>query len=186
MENENTGRSRYSTGAIIMHWLIAIGVIANWRIAESAEHASKAESQAIMGNHMALGMIILVLTLARIAWRLMHPPPPLASHLKGWEVALARVTHAIFYILLISLPMLGWVAMSSYGQPVSIFGLFDWPALPLPQNKEAAESVFEIHHTLGGAMILLIGLHLLGVIKHTFFDRDGNIFRMLPFGKVKA
>ena len=34
--------------------------------------------------------------------------------------------------------------------------------------------------------IYLIGLHILGAFKHTFFDRNGGIFRMLPFGKVSG
>ena len=139
-----------------------------------------------MANHFALGMIILVLTVLRVAWRLVHRPPPLAAHLKSWEVALARVTHGIFYILLISLPLMGWVAMSAYGQAIDMFGMFDWPALPIGADPDAAGAVFDIHAVLGKAMILLIGLHLLGVIKHTVFQRDGNLFRMLPFGKVKG
>lgn len=186
METVISTRSRYSAIAMILHWAIAISVIVNWRIAEAAEHASKEESQAIMSNHMALGMIILVLTVLRIGWRLINPPPPLSSHLKAWEVALAKVTHSLFYILLISLPLLGWIAMSSYGQGISIFGMFEWPALPLAQDQDAAGTVFDIHATLGTAMLVLIGLHLLGVIKHTFLDRDGNLFRMLPFGRVKS
>jgi len=171
---------------MLLHWLIAVGVIANWRIAESTEHASKAEAQEIMGNHMALGMIIFVLAILRLAWRHIHKPPPLSSGLKVWEVALAKTTHSLFYALLLALPILGWVAMSTYGGTISIFGWFNWPSLPLPQDKALAETIFEIHHTLGIGILLLMALHVLAVIKHTVIDRDGNIFRMLPFGRPKA
>ncbi|HKX76914.1 MAG TPA: cytochrome b [Novosphingobium sp.] len=181
----NSAARRYSLGAIILHWLIAIAVIVNWRIAETAHDLPKELGREVMGYHMAWGMGILVLTVLRILWRLTHPAPPYASHLKSWEVALARVTHSLFYILLISLPMLGWVAMSSYGNAISMFGWFDWPVLPLPKNPDAAGTVFDIHETLGKAMLLLIALHIAGVVKHMVFDRDGNLFRMLPFGKVR-
>lgn len=171
---------------MLLHWAIAVAVITNWRIAETAEHAGKPEAREIMANHMALGVIIFVLAVLRLAWRHLRKPPPFASQLKSWEIVLARITHSLFYILLLGLPILGWVAVSSSGQVISIFGWFDWPALPLPQDKETAKAIFEIHHTLGGIMVLLIGLHILAVLKHTLFDRDGNIFRMLPFGQAKA
>ncbi|MBV1918732.1 MAG: cytochrome b [Sphingomonadaceae bacterium] len=186
MDTQASTRARYSRIAMLLHWLIAISVIVNWRIAEAGEHAAKAEKEAIMANHFALGMVVLILTVLRIAWRLGNKPPPLAMHLKAWEVALARVTHSLFYILLIALPLLGWVAMSSYGQAIDMFGLFDWPVLPVAKDVDLAGTIFDVHGVLGSAMILLIGLHLLGVIKHLFIDRDGNLFRMLPFGKVKS
>jgi len=171
---------------MLLHWLIAVAVIANWRIAESAEHASKAQQSEIMGNHMAIGMVIFVLAILRLVWRHVRKPPALAGHLKAWEVALARVTHSLLYVFLLTLPILGWFAMSFYGGKISIFGWFDWPSLPVSQDKELAETIFEIHHTLGGILVLLIGLHVLAVLKHTLIDRDGNIFRMLPFGQAKA
>jgi cytochrome b561 len=185
MNTTLTPTPRYSPPAMLLHWLIAIAVIANWRIAESAEHASEQAAQQIMGNHMALGVVIFLLAIARLIVRYFKKPPPLASSLKGWEVALAKTVHTFFYVLLLGLPLLGWIAMSAYGVPISIFGWFNWPALPVGQSKETAETLFEIHHTLGGIMVLLIGVHILATLKHTLFDRDGNLFRMLPFGMPK-
>jgi cytochrome b561 len=186
MDSQILASPRYSPAAMMLHWLIAIAVIANWRIAESAEHASKAEAREIMATHMALGITIFVLAILRLAVRQIQKPLPLASHLIKWEVVLARVTHGLFYVLLLGLPILGWVAMSAYGGSINMFGWFNWPALPVSQSKETAEMIFEIHHTLGGIMVLLIGLHILAVLKRTLFDRDGNIFRMLPFGQPKV
>jgi len=186
MNSSISAPSRYSPIAMLLHWLIAIAVIANWRIAESTEHATKAEAEKIMGTHMALGMTIFVLAVLRLTFRHIHKPPPLASSLKPWEVVLARITHSLFYVLLLSLPILGWVAMSAYGGSINMFGLFHWPALPVPQDKQAAETIFEIHHVLGITIVSLMFLHVLAVLKHTFLDRDGNIFRMLPFGRAKA
>lgn len=177
---------RYSLGAIILHWLIAIAVIGNWRIAEAAEHAPEPEGRVIMGYHMALGIVILVLTALRIVWRLIHRTPPLATHLTSWELALARTTHSLFYILLITLPVLGWVGMSVNGFAISMFGMFDWPILPIGRNESAGGAIFDVHATLASAMLLLVALHILGSLKHTLLDRDGNLFRMLPFGKSKA
>ncbi|MCX7864253.1 MAG: cytochrome b, partial [Novosphingobium sp.] len=181
MNDNSPSATRYSPLAMLLHWLIALAVIVNWRLAEAAEHAAEAEAEQIMGTHMALGMAMFVLAVVRLAVRHVHKPPPFASSLKPWEVMLARITHGLFYLLLIVLPILGWLAMSAYGAAISMFGWFDWPALPVPPNKGTAEALFEIHHTLGGIMVVLMFLHVLAVIKHTVFDRDGNIFRMLPF-----
>ncbi len=184
MENSSTSRSRYSSVAILLHWLIAIGVIANWRIAEAAEHLPEAERGAVMGWHFAFGMSILVLTVLRLIWRLIHRPPPLQASLARWEVLLAKSVHGIFYVLLIGLPLGGWIGMSGYGFPVNMFGIV-WPVLPVGFGEETGHEILEVHATIGSIMILLVGLHILAVLKHTFYDKTGNIFRMLPFGTAK-
>lgn len=181
--NETAAR-RYSTGAMIFHWLIAILVIMNWRIAEAAEHLQGAEKAAVFGYHKAWGMLILALTVGRLLWRWTHPVPPLPSDLRAWERTLARGVHIIFYILLIGLPIGGWLASSYGGRPIDFFGMFVIPALPVGENRELSKSIFEAHHTGGELFLYLIALHVLGALKHTFFDKNGGIFRMLPFGKV--
>ena len=177
---------RYSLGAIILHWTIAIAVIVNWRIAESTEGVSETEAAGIMSNHMALGMVILALSVLRLIWRWTHTRPPFAQDLARWEVILARIVHTVFYVLLLALPLMGWVASSTYNAPVDVFGIFSIPALPLSKNEALGHEIFEIHGTLGSIMIYLIGLHVLGALKHHFVDKNGEIYRMLPFGRSRA
>tara|TARA_A100001391_G_scaffold186637_1_gene155969 strand:+ start:405 stop:956 length:552 start_codon:yes stop_codon:yes gene_type:complete len=179
-----TAARRYSTGAMLFHWTIAIAVIVNWRIAEAAEHADMPAKAEIFANHKALGILILVLTLGRLAWRWTHPVPALPSDLAKWEAVLAHTVHIVFYILLIGLPLGGWLANSMTGRDIDFFGLFTIPPLPIGANEDLGGSIFDMH-ALGGTIFLyLIGLHILGALKHTFFDKNGGIFRMLPFGKV--
>ncbi|GAB5347826.1 cytochrome b [Alteriqipengyuania sp. 357] len=180
MKIEN--RTRYSIGAMIFHWLIAILVIVNWRIAESAEHLQGAEKGAVFANHKALGMLILALTLGRVAWRFTHPLPRLPQNYATWERTLARATHFLFYVLLIGLPLGGWLASSLVARPIDFFGLFTIPVLPVGMDKELGGTIFDVHKTAGTIMIYLIALHILGALKHTFVDKDLGIFRMLPFG----
>ena len=165
---------------------VAALVIVNWRLAEGAEHASEAEAREIMGTHFSIGVTILVLILLRLAWRIVHRPPPLAAHLAGWERALAKTTHTLFYILLIVMPLAGWVAMSSMGYGVSVWGLFELPPLPVSQSQERAEMIFDTHATAGMVLLGLVVIHVFGTLKHTLIDKDGNLFRMLPFGTPKA
>ncbi len=178
--------ARYSGVAMLLHWLIAIAVIVNWRLAEGAHEGPREAGASLMATHMAIGMSILILTVLRIIWRLVHRPPPLAAHLARWERGLAHAVHSIFYILLIALPLGGWIASSLSGRGVDMFGLFTIPALPLGQDKQLGHSIFEAHHLGGNIMIYLIALHIAGALKHTLWDKDGNLWRMLPFGTPKA
>jgi len=179
----DTGAKRYSGVAMLLHWLIFVGVIANWRIAEAGEHAATREAKSeIMANHFSIGVFILILILIRFAWRFVSPPPPLASHLASWEVWLAKITHTLFYVLLIVMPLAGWYAMSKYGAPVSVFGIFSLPPLPVEADPEGAKAIFGQHKTAGKALLILVAIHVLGALKHTFLDKDGNLYRMLPFG----
>jgi cytochrome b561 len=181
-----TKRSRYSTGAMIFHWIIAISVIVTWRIVETAEHATDADKSYWMDHHKALGITILVLTVARLMWRFTHPVPPMSAAIAKWQRALARSVHIIFYVLLIGLPIGAWLATSYFGRGVDMWGLFTVPVLPVGNSPEMGKSIIGLHKTGGEILIYLVGLHILGALKHTFWDKDGTLFKMLPFGRVKA
>lgn len=180
----DAGRRRYSRVAMAFHWAIAILVIMNWRIAETAEHLEGPAAGAVWNYHKAWGMLILALTLGRIAWKLTHPGPPFPAHHQPWERALARAVHFAFYLLLLALPLAGWIANSLTGRTIDFFGLFTIPALPVGSNKVLGGAIFDLHATTGTILLLLVALHVLGVVKHLVIDRDGELFRMLPFGRV--
>ncbi len=177
-------RRRYSGVAMAFHWAIAILVIMNWQIAERAHDLEGPLRGTVMGYHKAWGMLILALSLGRLGWRLAHRPPPMPAHYAAWERVLAKTVHTIFYVLLIGLPLGGWYASSLGGRPVDFFGLFTIPTLPVAENKDLAGRIFDLHESGGMLLIYLAGLHLLGVVKHLVVDRDGELFRMLPFGRV--
>ena len=96
---------RYSIGAMILHWAIAIAVIWDWRLAEAAEHAPRGQHFAVLQPHFALGMLILVLTILRLLWRLTHKPPPFASDLAAWERWLAPLRPGGSALVLKALPL---------------------------------------------------------------------------------
>ncbi len=185
METIETAAARYSRGAMLFHWLIALLIVGNVLGAWFSEDLPKPDRAAIMALHKAVGISVLALTLARIAWRLMHRPPPMIETLKAWETALAKVTHWLFYILMLALPLTGWafVSAASKGKPVSIFGLFEVPALPVTLNKATAGTFNDLHSTLGWLIVALLGLHVAGALKHQFVDHDGTLRRMIPFLK---
>jgi len=183
METTDTAAARYSRGAIVFHWLIALLIVLNVVAAWVSEDMPKPDRAVIMGNHKAIGVVILGLTLARIAWRIGHKAPPLSETLKAWEAAVARVTHWLFYFLMLALPLTGWAMVSAgpRGGPVSVFGLFKLPALPVGADQSAHEMFEDMHGVLGNVIVALFVLHVAGALKHQFLDRDGTLRRMLPF-----
>lgn len=175
--------ARYTRGAIILHWLIALLIIGNFIGAWIAEDLPRDERMVIMGYHKATGIVILLLTLVRIGWRLANRPPALVDTLKTWEAALARVTHLLFYVLMLAVPLAGLGLHSAYsqGKPVSLFGLIDFPALPVGTDKPTIGLFHDLHEVTATAMLVLFGLHVAAALKHQFLDRDGTLARMVPF-----
>lgn len=172
--------SKYSTVAIILHWTIAILIIGNIAGAMLTEGLAKETRGFIMGLHKSFGIVVLFLAVIRIGWRLTHRPPAKPDSLAAWEVMSARLVHVLFYVLMILVPLSGWVWMSAGGKPIDMFGLFNMPILPVEPSKELSDVMHERHETLGLAMLALVLLHILGALKHQYLDRMPFIQRMWP------
>lgn len=173
----------YSRGAVILHWLIAVLIVANFLIAILSEDMAKEDRMAMMANHKAIGITILGLTVLRIIWRFLRPAPPLVETLKAWEAALAKVTHALLYFLMLAIPLSGWGMVSGKGNPVSLFGLFNVPALPVGPDKATNDVFHELHEVFAMLMLLLFVIHVAAAIKHKVVDKDGTMARMAPWMK---
>jgi cytochrome b561 len=175
-----TARTQYSRVAIWLHWSIGLLVITNIVLVLVRENFDEM-ARTMMGWHKAIGILVLALTLVRIVWRLTHRPPPLPA-MRIWERVLANLVHFAFYLLLIAIPLTGWLWMSAVmtPRPISFFGLFVVPMLPVDQSKALAESFGEVHETIGLLMIALILLHVAGALKHHFLDGTNLLGRMIP------
>ena len=110
-----------------------------------------------------------------------HKPPPLPDKIPGWQAKLGRTTHALFYFLIIAVPLTGWLMVGARpgGAPVDYFGLFAID-LPVADSKALSEFGYEGHEILTKPLVLLIVLHVLGALKHQFADRLPFIQRMWP------
>lgn len=185
MENETSSLARYSRVAIVLHWLIALLILGNFVGAWIAEDLPKPERMEMMGYHKANGILILVLTVLRIVWRLVHKAPAMVETLKAWEVAVARVTHGLLYFLMLAVPFAGWGLHSAFGagKPVSMFGLFNMPALPVAGDKATIGIFREAHEIFATLMLALIVLHVAAALKHHFADKDTTLRRMVPWIK---
>ncbi len=130
--------------------------------------------------HVSLGITILVLSVARLAWRLMNPPPALPTTMKSWEATLSHVTHWAFYALMVGMPLTGMMDISrtAIRKPdllqASVYGLFNVPVLP---NILSLGQTHELGALVGK---LLVILHVGAALKHQFWNNDGLLRRMSP------
>lgn len=184
----NKAQSRYSTIAIILHWaifaLLAITVAIGWRM----EDLDKAARLQAMQFHKSFGLTILLLSFFRLAWRHISPPPAPPASMSKRDLTIMKLTHIAFYGLMIGIPLLGWllISTSSYKFPTMVWGLFEWPRLPLADQSfsKPLHEVSEFFHSkLVWLGIILMVLHAAAAIKHQFIDKDGVLARMLPFLK---
>lgn len=165
-----------------MHWVTAALVVSQIIIPIVTEDLARPERMFWMNAHKSLGLVLMVVTLARLAVRLGRPLMPLPGAMAGWERFLARATQIAFYALLIGLPLGGWIASTASGRPIMFFWTLPWPDLPfIPHDRALARNVMEIHEVAGKAMIGVIALHIAGALKHYVVDRDNVLQRMLPF-----
>ncbi len=184
-------RERYTTVAIVLHWLIALILIANIVLAWQFDDAKGLAKFQLFQLHKSLGITVLVLSLARLAWRLINPPPaPLAS-MKAWDRYASLAVHLGFYVIMIGMPMSGWlmVSASPHNIPTLLFGFIDLPYLPfvhglaVAQAKALDDAFSEAHEIMAWVAYGLIGLHVGAALKHQFLDRDTIVSRMIPFLK---
>ena len=181
--------SRYSRTAALLHWAIAGLVLANIMVGLRMTGLKGMAQFSQYQLHKSLGITIFVLTLVRIGWRITHRPPPIGNVLTAFERVASRGVHTAFYIVLVALPLSGWmlVSASRYNIPTLLFGTVPWPHIA-PIHAAAAASRVRMeavagttHEVLAWSMIALAALHISAALKHQFFDRDGTLARMLPF-----
>src|ERR1700761_3008634 len=180
-------RTRYGTVAITLHWLIALMVIGNLCSGISFDFFPKGDPTlfTLLQLHKSSGLTILVLSLARLAWRLVNPIPALPAGMSPMMRFLARGTHYLFYLLIIAIPLSGWALVSSspLGLPTMYFGLFEWPHigfladLPRDQKIPLRHEFGAIHQYLAYSAIALFILHVAAALYHQFVRRDDVLKR---------
>lgn len=174
---------RYSNVAVAIHWTtVALGVTQialGFAFHRFAEGAARGE---LFTWHKTIGALILLLTLARLAYRLKNPPPPYSPDLPKWERIAGTWNHRIFYFLLIGLPLGGLIAVSARteGWYTPLVGGIPLPVIP-GVSEQMGELAGTAHVVLAFALIGFILLHAAAALKHQFFDRIPTSGRMPPF-----
>ena len=175
-------RTRYTNTAQALHWVVAALMFAAlplaWAAVDLPEGGSSSEFFFLL--HKSVGLTILALTALRLAWRARHPAPSLPLHMAGWEQASARLSHWLLYVILLGMPLSGYIVSSAGGHPITYFRLFTLPAI-FPKEEAWEKAGLFIHVVTGQWLVYaLILLHLAATAWHVVLRRDGVLDRMLP------
>ncbi|WP_438391471.1 cytochrome b [Caballeronia sp. DA-9] len=170
---------RYTHTQIILHWLIALAIIAMLGIGLYMVGLPKGLSfkSNLINFHKSLGMTVFLLVLIRIVVRLVKGRPPLPP-MQAWQRAAAGMTQGLLYVAMIGMPLTGYL-----GSSFNKFGTRFWGiALPMWgwDDPGLRKIFFTIHEVCAWVLIALIALHVAGALKHQLIDRDGLMSRMLP------
>lgn len=169
---------RYNTPAIALHWLTALFVIAAFVLAWVAEDADKPLRGQLMMLHKSMGLTVLGLTVLRLLNHLVNgrPAPVVATPA---QATAARLTHASMHLLLIGLPLAGWMMSNAKGRVVTWFNVVALPTL-LSASESLGEFLEETHELGATVMLGLIGLHASAALWHHHKLGDDTLRRMLP------
>ena len=173
----------YTAVAKVLHWLTALLVLGLiglglWMVGLPI---SLAKLYAYAW-HKWIGLTVLALSVLRLAWRVYRPPPALPDTITRWERAVAPWSHGLLLVLLLALPISGWLMSSAGGVSVVWFGILPLPDL-VPRDLALFERLRTLHHWLAWILMALLTPHLLAVLRHDVLRRDGIFRRMSPFAR---
>lgn len=170
----------YGGVAKALHWLIVAILIAQFAVAWTMPDIHRGTQPGTLINlHLSIGSAIWILGVLRLLWRLRYPVPLIGDNVSLWQQRAAETTHALLYLLLFFLPLMGWANASSRGWAVDVFGVIALPNI-LPAGSSLGQELGDVHVFASYALLALVGLHVAAALYHHFWLRDRVLARMLP------
>jgi cytochrome b561 len=174
-----TDRLQYGITAKVLHWLVValllVQYLIGWLMPDIHRGMKPGDA---MTWHISVGIVILLLVLARLAWRLTHPVAP-ESSLAPWQRLSSEAVHWLLYLLVLATTISGWLFASFRGWSISFFFLTPLPMLS-GENPAAIRVINHWHQKFEWALLILIGLHVVAALVHIFIYRNRVMQRMLP------
>ncbi|HUR21777.1 MAG TPA: cytochrome b [Vicinamibacterales bacterium] len=175
-------KEQYSRGAKWFHWLtvppIAISLLSGLTIRFMNDDVK----MSFYTLHESLGILMLLLTTARLLWRSQHPAPPLPAHIPAMVRLGANAVHASLYVALIVQPVLGFFTTNALGFPqqgaTAFLGFINLPKF-MDASPDVARTLHWAHSIVGWTLVPLIAAHVAGVVYHHAIRRDGTLLRMI-------
>ena len=173
-----TSAMRYSTPAIVLHWLVALLIFVAFPLGlYMADLPFSPEKLKLFSYHKWIGVTVFMLAAFRVVWRLTHTPPPLPASVADWQRRASAIVHGLLYLLILVIPISGWLMSSAKGVQTVWFGVLPLPDL-IGKDKALGEQLAEVHETLNYTMLALVVLHLVGALQHHFIERQPFLQRM--------
>jgi cytochrome b561 len=176
-------RDSFSLLQRILHWLMAIMVLAMLFIGVTMVSTLKPRFLTLIAIHKPLGIAILLLALFRLGIRLRRGAPPLPNDLPAIQVVAAKLSHLALYALLVAMPLIGWAMLSAGGYPIALFGSFHLPAI-MPHDDRLYSVLRTAHVVLAYAFFATILLHIAAALFHALIRRD-DVFRAMAGQRIR-
>jgi superoxide oxidase len=172
---------RYALPMVVLHWLMLVILAAVLLLVEWLHYIPKDDTAfrgVVRDWHKSLGLLVLALVWVRLALRLVTTTPPITPAPPRWQRWAGNAVHVALYAVMIATPIAGWLMSNANGRTAAFFGLV-LPAL-LAENKPLARQIYEVHETLGHALMVLVGIHAAAGLFHHYVQKDNTLARMLP------
>lgn len=170
--------SRYTSTAIALHWLVALLIFAAFPLGVYMHELSLSPTKLqLYSYHKWLGITVLLLAVLRVIWRATHKAPALPDNLPRWQLLASHATHQLLYVLMLAVPLSGWLMSSAKGFKTVWFGVLPLPDL-VGKDKALGELLGNVHTSLNYLLLALVVLHVVAALKHHFVDKDGVLLRM--------
>ncbi len=170
----------YTRTAIALHWLIALLIFSAFPLGITmADLPFSPGRLKLYSYHKWIGVTVFLLALARLAWRWRHPAPPPPAGLPAWQRIASVAAHHLLYVLILAVPISGWLMSSAKGFQTVYLGIIPLPDL-LTKDKALGDALLLVHQILNFTLGTLVITHLTAALKHYFIDRDEVLGRMIP------
>lgn len=173
-------RDGYGWLSLSLHWLMLVLLAAAYATMEFkgvfAKGSAGREAMALW--HYSLGLTVFALVWLRLAVRLAGSTPEVTPQMPTWQARAARIAQGLLYLLMIGLPLVGWLALSAKGTVVPWFGL-ELPAL-VDANRALAKAFKDIHEAASAIGYVVVGVHAAAALLHHYVMRDNTLRLMLP------
>ena len=175
----NTDQS-WGAPAKLLHWTIAalvfVQIALGWAAVSWRLSPMKLD---LFVWHKSTGLLILALMVVRVAWRVVNVAPSLPADIASLERRIARASHVLLYLLLLLMPMTGWVVHSAANIPFRMFWLIPLPTIVAP-DKATADLAARAHYAIFVVLSVLLAVHIGAAFRHHFRKRNDVLMRMLP------
>lgn len=181
-----TPAQHYAAPARWLHWSMALLVVpmlvAGGLMVQ--DWISRPVQNSLFLFHKNVGVLLIILIAVRLFVRWRNPPPPEPDHLPAWQAKIASVTHVLLYVLLIVMPLAGYIRVRAGGFPIEALDALSLPAL-VPRSDELAQLAKMVHFYGGRLMLLLVLMHIGAALFHAIIKKDGIFARMWPGARAK-
>lgn len=162
-----------------LHWLMAVLILGQAALGKYAHELSVSpEKLGLLVWHKSIGITLLFLALLRLAWALSNRRPQSPPGTERWQVFAARASHVLLYVLMIAIPISGWLYNSAKNVPLRLFRTIPWPSL-MDANEKLAPILGEVHESLVAALLSLVAVHAAAALWHHFIRHDDVLRRMI-------